>query len=65
MAEGKIPPFTKRKTPPFTEWRKELKKVYVNLNRKLHLVRIHAECLIGVLKKKIYPFSKYTNFPHT
>ena len=63
MAEEKTPPFTKGKTPTFTEGKKQLEKADVKWNR--ITFGENSLYVIGVLKEKIYPFSKYTNFPHT
>ena len=40
------------KTPPFTKGKKQLEKVDVDWSRELSIVRIHVECVIGVLKQK-------------
>ena len=66
MTEEKTPPlFTKGKTPPFTERRKLLEKIDVNWNRELYLARISRRMCDWCSKEKIYPSSKYINFPHT
>ena len=40
------------KTPPFTRGKKQLQKVDVDWSRKLSVVRIHVEQVIGFLKQK-------------
>ena len=39
-------------TPPFTKGKKQLERVEVDWSRELSMVRIHVECVIGVLKEK-------------
>ena len=43
---------TEVKVPPFTKGKKQLEKVGIDWGPELSLVRIHVECIIGVLKQK-------------
>jgi len=40
------------KAPPFTKGKKQLEKKEVDWSQELSVVRIHIECVIGLLKQK-------------